>query len=150
MREYKRERDGKFAEVDNPSDFKPGDNPDSPETQAAEIGKGKKAIIKCLEEKRDIPNAVSRGDIGTISLRYGESKSGLAHIQDRKETLSHLAETLVRGTAGNPYQQGQKMNLTYGKYTAVLALTNAPGNADRPKNWVLTAFNPGDKKEGGK
>ena len=70
MREYKRERDGKFAEVDHPRDIKPGDNPDSAETQAAEIGKGKKAIERCLAEKVDVPNAVSRGDVGLISLVY--------------------------------------------------------------------------------
>lgn len=51
MREYERGRDGKFAEVDHPRDFAPGDNPDSAETQAAEIGKGKKAIERCLTEK---------------------------------------------------------------------------------------------------
>lgn len=148
MREYKREQNGQFAEVDNPADFKPGDNPDSAETQAAEIGKGKSAIAKCLSEKRDVPSAVSRGDVGLISLRYGDDKSGLAHFKDRADAVQHLSETLVRGKAGNPYQQGQKLNITHGGYVATLALTNSPEHSSYPKNWVLTSFGPKDKNEG--
>lgn len=149
MREYKRERDGKFAEVDHPRDFKPGDNPDSAETQAAEIGKGKKAIERCLAEKVDVPNAVSRGDVGLISLRYGDEKSGLAHFKGRADAVRHLSDTLVRGKAGEPYQQGQKLNIEHAGYVATLRLTG-DDKAGLPKNWVLTAFGPSDKKsEGG-
>lgn len=149
MREYKRERDGKFAEVDHPRDFKPGDNPDSAETQAAEIGKGKKAIERCLAEKCDVPNALSRGDVGLISLRYGDEKSGLAHFKDRADAVQHLSDTLVRGKAGKPYQQGQKLNIEHAGYVAALALTNSPEHSDYPKNWVLTSFGPKDKKAKG-
>ena len=148
-REYKREQNGQFSEVDHPSDFKPGDNPDSSTAQAAEIGKGKKAIERCLAEKCDVPNALSRGDVGMISLRYGDEKSGLAHFKDRADALRHLSETLVRGKAGNPYQQGQKLNITHGGYVATLALTNSPEHSDYPKNWVLTSFGPEDKKKKG-
>lgn len=148
MREYKRAKDGKFSEVDEPRDFKPGDNPDSAETQAAEIGKGKNAIEKCLKEGVDVPNAISRGDIGFISIRYGDEKSGLAHFKHRQDAVNHLSQTLVRGKAGKPYQQGQKINLTHGGYVATLALTNDPAKGDRPKNWVLTSFGPEDKKKG--
>ena len=145
-REYKRERNGQFSEVDHPTDFKPGVNPDSAETQAAEIGKGKKAIEKCLTEQCDVPDAVSRGDIGIIGFRYGDDKGGLAHFAGRTDTLKHLAETVVRGEAGNPYQDGQKLNIKNGAYTAVLTLTNPPDAQDRPKRWILTAFGPEDKK----
>ena len=145
-REYKRETDGKFSEVDHPRDFKPGKNPDSAETQAAEIGKGKKAIEKCLAEKCDVPNAVSRGDVGIIGFRYGDEKGGIAHFAGRTDTLHNLSETIVRGEAGNTYQDGQKLNITHGPYTAVLTLTNDPAKSDRPKQWILTAFGPEDKK----
>ena len=148
MREYKRAKDGKFSEVDEPRDFNPGDNPDSAETQAAEIGKGKNAIEKCLKEGVDVPNAISRGDIGFISIRYGDEKSGLAHFKHRQDAVNHLSQTLVRGKAGKPYQQGQKINLTHGGYVATLALTNDPAKGNRPKNWVLTSFGPEDKKKG--
>ena len=146
MREYKREKDGKFSEVDHPTDFKPGKNPDSAETQAAEIGKGKAALAKCLAEKCDVPDAVSRGDIGIIGFRYGDEKGGIAHFAGRADTLHNLSETIVRGEAGNPYQDGQKLNITHGPYTAVLTLTNDPAKSDRPKQWILTAFGPEDKK----
>ena len=145
-REYKRETDGKFSEVDHPRDFKPGKNPDSAETQAAEIGKGKKAIEKCLAEKCDVPNAVSRGDVGIIGFRYGDENGGIAHFAGRTDTLHNLSETIVRGEAGNTYQDGQKLNITHGPYTAVLTLTNDPAKSDRPKQWILTAFGPEDKK----
>lgn len=145
-REYKREQNGQFSEVDNPTDFKPGKNPDSSETQAAEIGKGKAALAKCLAEKRDVPDAVSRGDVGVIGFRYGDEKGGIAHFAGRADTLHNLSETIVRGEAGNPYQDGQKLNITHGPYTAVLTLTNDPAKSDRPKQWILTAFGPEDKK----
>lgn len=146
MRVYKRDRDGKFAEVDHPRDFKPGKNPDSAKTQAAEIGKGKEALAKCLAEKRDVPDAISRGDVGVIGFRYGDEKGGIAHFAGRADTLHNLSETIVRGEAGSPYQDGQKLNITHGHYTAVLTLTNDPAKSDHPKQWILTAFSPEDKK----
>ncbi len=152
MREYKRERDGKFAEVDHPSDFNPGDNPDSAETQAAEIGKGKKAIAKCLAEKVDVPNAVSRGDVGLISLVYttgGDNPRGMVRFLERPDAKEHLAETLVRGKAKGPYQNGQKLNLEHAGYVATLRLTGDE-KAGFPRNWVLTGYGPEDKSEGGK
>ena len=150
-REYKRERDGKFAEVDHPRDHRPGINPDSAATQAAEIGKGKAAIDKCLGEKCDVPNAVSRGDVGLISLVYttgGDDPRGMVRFLERPDARKHLAETLVRGKAVGPYQQGQKLNLVNGGYVATLRLTG-DAKAGLPRNWVLTGFGPEDKKDGG-
>ena len=145
-REYKRATDGKFSEVDGA----PGKNPDSAETQAAEIGKGKKAIEKCLAEQCDVPNAVSRGDVGLISLVYttgGDDPRGLVHFLERPEARAHLAETLVRGEAIGPYQDGQKLNLKHGGYVATLRLTSDE-KAGLPKNWVLSGYGPNDKKKG--
>jgi hypothetical protein len=150
-REYKRERNGQFSEVDHPSDHKPGVNPDSAETQAAEIGKGKKAIEKCITEKCDVPNAVSRGDVGLISLVYttgGDDPRGMVRFMERPDAREHLAETLIRGEAIGPYQNGQKLNLKNGGYVATLRLTGDP-EAGFPRNWVLTGWGPDDKSEGG-
>ena len=131
---------------------KAGENPDSAEVQAAEIGKGRTAIRRCLSEKRDMPDAVTRSDIGSISILYGspvdtpEGKAwGLSHFAVREDTVAHLPETLVRGKAGAPYQDGQKRNIVHGKYTAVLTLTNDPEKPPKPERWVLTAFQPSDK-----
>ncbi len=150
-REYKREQNGQFSEVDHPSDHKPGVNPDSAETQAAEIGKGKKAIEKCITEKCDVPNAVSRGDVGLISLVYttgGDDPRGMVRFMERPDAREHLAETLIRGEAIGPYQNGQKLNLKNGGYVATLRLTGDP-EAGFPRNWVLTGWGPDDKSEGG-
>lgn len=151
MRQYKRDRDGKFAEVDNPASHKPGENPDSDGAQAAEIGKGKKAIARCLAEKCDIPNAISRGDVGLISLVYttgGDDPRGMVRFLERPDAREHLAETLVRGKAKGPYEAGQKLNLEYGRYVATLRLTGDP-EAGFPRNWVLTGYGPKDRKDGG-
>ena len=134
-----------------------GVNPDNDTVQAAEIGKGKAAIRKCLAEHVDMPDAVCRGDIGTISILYGspvdtpEGKAwGLSHFAQRKDTVGHLPETLIRGEAQKPYQDGQKRNIVLGEYTAVLALANDPEKPGKPKRWILSAFQPSDQKsEGG-
>ena len=134
------EHDGRFV-----SKGEGGDNPDSAEVKAKEISRGKAALEKCLSEGVDVLDAVKRGDIGSISLIYGDETGGVAHFKDRKDTVAHLIDTLVDGKAGNPYQQGQKRNITHGGYTAVLRTTE-DAKAGLPKNWVLTAFGPSDKK----
>ena len=137
-REYKRATDGKFSEVDNPTDFKPGKNPDSSETQAAEIGKGKSAITKCMTEKIDVHNAVMRSDLGPIDFIYGDKDGGIAHIveQHGSEIVGKLPEVLIRGDLGKPYQHGQKRNITHGPYTATVRLDRDGKN----EKWVLTLF----------
>lgn len=146
MRQYKRETDGKFAEVDHPRDFNPGINPDSSTAQAAQIGKGKKALEKCLREKCDVHDAVSRGDIGSISFVYGDGQMGVQHFKSRTEATRRLSETLVRGEAGKPYQGGGKVNIDHGGYRATLRLTSPDGKSS--DKWVLTTFGPNDQKEG--
>ena len=116
--------------------------------RAANLQRGRAALEKCLKEGVDVRNAITRDDLGSISLIYGDEKGGIAHIKDRKDTVAHLIDTLVDGEAGNPYQQGQKRNITHKGYTAVLRTTEDP-KAGLPKNWVLTAFGPEDKIEGG-
>lgn len=122
-----------------------GENPDSSEIKAAEIGKGKAAIKKCLETQQDVYDAISRSDLGMISFLYGNERMGLAHFQHRQETMEHLAETLILGQLGPTYQQGQKRNITYRGYTATLRLQDAE-KGDKRESWVLTAFGPNDKK----
>ena len=133
-REYKRATDGKFSEVDGA----PGKNPDSSETQAAEIGKGKSAVTKCLADKVDVHNAVMRSDLGPIDFIYGDKEGGIAHIVEKHGSgiIGQLPEVLIRGDLGNPYQQGQKRNITHGPYTATVRLDRDGKN----EKWVLTLF----------
>lgn len=133
-REYKRSTDGKFSEVDGA----PGKNPDSSETQAAEIGKGKSAVTKCLDDKVDVHNAVMRSDLGPIDFIYGDKDGGIAHIVEKhgSEIVGKLPEVLIRGDLGKPYQHGQKRNITHGPYTATVRLDRDGKN----EKWVLTLF----------
>ena len=121
---------------------KRGINPDSAEVQNAEIGKGKAALKRCLEEKTDVYDAIARSDLGTISFIYNFEDRGIEHFIHRKETLDHLCETLIRGKLGGLYQGGEKRNITYGGYTAVLRLDRD----GKKETWVLTAFGPKDSK----
>ncbi len=121
-----------------------GQNPDKASVQAAEVGKGKAALKKCLKEKVDVYDALARSDLGTISLIYGDERRGIAHFAQRKDALDHLPHTLIYGTLGGEYQKGDKRNITYGGYTAVLRLQHD----NKEERWVVTAFGPNDKKEG--
>lgn len=40
---------------------------------------------------------------------------------------------------------GMKRNIVYGKYTAVVTLSNDPNGPTKPDRWVLTAFQESDK-----
>ena len=122
-----------------------GVNPDSAEVKAKEISRGRAALEKCLSEGVVVRDAVKRGDLGSISLVYGDETGGLAHFKDRKDAVEHLIDTLVEVRAGNSYQHGQKRNIVRGGYTAVLR-TTGDAKAGLPENWVLTAFGPSDKK----
>lgn len=56
--------------------------------------------------------------------------------------LDHLCETLILGKLGGLYQGGEKRNITYAGYTAVLRLDRD----GKKEAWVLTAFGPKDFK----
>jgi len=91
-----------------------------------------------------------------ISILYGspvdtpEGKAwGLSHFAQREDTVDHLPETLIHGVAQPPYQDGQKRNIVFGKYTAVITLTNDPKKPPKPQRWALTAFQPDDEKKKG-
>lgn len=119
-----------------------GKNPDKVEVQNAEIGKGKAALKKCLEEQVDVYDALARSDLGTISFLYNFNGKGIEYFSHREDTMDHLVETLIRGKLSGPYQGGEKRNITFGKYTAALRLDRD----GKRETWVLTAFGPKDFK----
>ena len=51
-----------------------GVNPDSAEVKAKEISRGRAALEKCLSEGVVVRDAVKRGDLGAISLVYGDER----------------------------------------------------------------------------
>ena len=75
--------------------------------------------------------------------------NGIRRVTQREDTVNHLLETLFRGVAQKPYQDGQKRNIVLGKYTAVLALANDPEKSGKPQLWKLSKFQPDDKKDEG-
>ena len=129
-----------------------GANPDAPETQAAEIGKGKKAVETALATKADVHGAISRGDVGIIDLKWGNDRMGLQHIIKRRddyvsahpaagatggaEMVRKLPEVLIRGTV-SPSRVSTSTDkiVRHGPYLAVLAQTEKKGN-----RWVLTGY----------
>ena len=121
-----------------------GANPDGSEKQAAEIGKGKAALQRCLEEKADVYDAVHRSDIGGIGFVYGDEKAGIAHFSNREDAVRHLPETLVRGKKSEAYENGRKIDLNLGGYQAVIRMDRN----QKSERWVLTSFGPEDKKGG--
>lgn len=121
---------------------KRGINPDSAEVQNAEIGKGKAALKRCLEEKTDVYDAIARSDLGTISFIYGDERRGIAHFLHREDTMKHLVEALIYGRLGGEYQRGDKRNIVYGGYEAALRLAY---NGNKV-TWIVTAFGPKDSK----
>jgi hypothetical protein len=114
-------------------------NPHSASQQAAEIGKGLKAMRDVLAGKTDRVAAVARGDIGAISFYWGEPESnGISHILAKHgEAVALIVpEAVVRGNLGPVYQNGQKRNIEYGPYTVALKLVKD----DEHENWVVTAL----------
>lgn len=129
-----------------------GDNPDSAEMQAAQIGKGKAAVKKCLEDGVDVYDAVSRSDIGTISFIYGQAVDdetgkafGLAHLFHKHKgegIVEDLAESIIRGKIREPGKTGNKVAIDYRDYQIHLAKSfSRKGNPNTDKvTWVITGF----------
>ena len=132
-----------------------GYNPDDAKMQAAEIGKGKAAIRKCLDEKVDVLDAVSRSDIGTISFLYGEPVDtaegrayGLSHLfvkHNGAGIVENLAEALIRGKVREPGKNGNKIDIDWGGYQIHLAKSfGRKGSPTTDKvTWVITGFKTG-------
>ena len=127
-----------------------GENPDGAKMQAAEIGKGKAAVRKCIDEKADIYDAVARSDIGTISFLYGSpvdteggKAHGLSHLREKHGNgmLDVLPTALIRGKIRNPDSNGNKIAIDYGDYQVHLAKSFARKWKPTVKvTWVVTGF----------
>lgn len=123
------------------------ENPASSSTQAAEIGKGKSAMLRVLDEKGDAMDAISRGDTGPIHFYWGNPGDpandykkgyGISKIVAKHglSVAEEVPEIIVRGRIGGPYHSGQKRNIVHGPYTATISLIKDGRN----EHWVLTAF----------
>ena len=131
---------------------KEGYNPDDAKMQSAQIGKGKAAISKCLSDHVDVYDAISRSDVGTISLIYGQPYDndsgkayGLAHLFAKHQDegiVENLAESLIRGKIREPGKTGNKIAIDHKGYQIYLAKSfSRKGNPNTDKvTWVITGF----------
>ena len=128
-----------------------GLNPDSDVMQSAEIGKGKSALSKCLDEQVDVLDAVSRSDVGTISFIYGSPVDteagkayGLAHLLKKHGgdgAIENLSEAIVRGAVREPGKNGNKIAIDYRGFEIHLAKTfSRKGKPTDKVTWVITGF----------
>ena len=120
--------------------------------QSAQIGKGKAAISKCLSDHVDVYDAISRSDVGTISLIYGQPYDndsgkayGLAHLFAKHQDegiVENLAESLIRGKIREPGKTGNKIAIDHKGYKIYLAKSfSRKGNPNTDKvTWVITGF----------
>ena len=61
--------------------------------------------------RRAFEHRVDAGDVGLISLRYGDEKSDLAHFKDRADAVQHLSDTLVGARPASPISRGRSSTL---------------------------------------
>ena len=130
-----------------------GENPDSAKVKAAEIGKGKAAIKKCLETQKDIYDAFSRGDLGLIDIRWGNEKMGLCHIIKRRDDFAQnhpgaltgldiaqkLPEVIIHGKIEHSERfKGRDKVVRYGDFLAILTLDKA--KSKHKNHWVLSGY----------
>ena len=130
-----------------------GENPDSSEIKAAEIGKGKAAIKKCLETQKDIYDAFSRGDLGLIDIRWGNEKMGLCHIIKRRDDFAQnhpgaltgldiaqkLPEVIIHGKIEHSERfKGRDKVVRYGDFLAILTLDKA--KSKHKNHWILSGY----------
>jgi hypothetical protein len=126
-------------------------NPDPPEVQAEQLAKAKTAFEKCIAEQADVTDAFSRGDIGSIDLRWGDSKKGICHLKARRDayaakhpgepdgaaTLARMPETIIKGTVEEVYSKSGHTSifLVHDGFKAVLTRDREGGN-----HWLLSGY----------
>ncbi|MBR1608020.1 MAG: DUF935 family protein [Kiritimatiellae bacterium] len=126
-------------------------NPDPPEVQAEQLAKAKAAFEKCIADQADVTDAFSRGDIGSIDLRWGDSKKGICHLKARRDayaakhpgepdgaaTLARMPETIIKGTVEEVYSKSGHTSifLVHDGFKAVLTRDREGGN-----HWLLSGY----------
>jgi hypothetical protein len=111
---------------------------------------GNLAVRQVIATQGDVIDALWREDTGSIDLRWGDDKKGIAHILKRRdedrqlhgtgftgmEMVNMLPEIIVHGTAA---ESAGKITVKHDGYTAILARKWDQREVAR---WVLTAFDP--------
>lgn len=117
------------------------------------VQQGIDAMERVISDQTDVPQAMSHPLIGDLSFYWGapgtEGKNfhdghGVSHIiaarnaqnQDGIEAARHMVRVIAEGQVGEPYQNGQRLNITLGEASAVFDLRR---NGTEEK-WLLTGW----------
>jgi len=124
--------------------------------------KGAQAMDRVIAEQEDVPEAMTRPDVGPISFLWGEpgdpSQSfagghGVSHIiakrdragNDGEQVARKMVEVLAYGTVDREYgpEHARRVDIEYDGHKAVLSLFRH-GNRE---TWLLTGYEMAEKKK---
>jgi hypothetical protein len=125
------------------------------------LEKGLKSLKTCIDEKKDVPDAMQRYDLGSINFYYGvegernknfKKGYGIAHIiakrdeegktiaqlkgQKGVEVAEKVVEAIAKGNIIKVLEGNQTVWIEYKNYIAVLSF-NKDG---KEETWLLTGF----------
>jgi hypothetical protein len=113
---------------------------------AAQIARARRALSRALRTKADVRAACTHPEIGPIDFRWGTSKGGIRHIQEKHpEDLPRLPEILLLGEV----RQGvARVWITHAGFTVLLS----KDYYGKSGHWVVTTYEnknaPADKAKG--
>lgn len=113
---------------------------------AENIVNGNKSMDEVLRLKTDVHRAMHRPGVGHIAFRYGDSKSGVAHIVERhgEETARKMPSVIGNGSISHieTAQGRDRVHIEHEGFRAVLS----PDYHGEPGHWLVTGFQPDVKK----
>lgn len=122
---------------------------------------GRAAMSRVIRNEDDETAAVSRPGLGDVDFRWGAPGMEAKHFSDghgvskiiakrdwearsdlqfKGQNGKHVAmampDTILKGVVGQPYENGNKVNVQWKGFTAVLSRQHAAGGG----HWLLTGF----------
>lgn len=111
-------------------------------SRAREIAKGKAAAEKILVTHEDQIGAFTHPELGPIDFRWGNSKGGIQHIEEKhgRETVLQLPQMIMDGKVR---RADKRVYVEAEQYTVMFATDyfNSPSN-----HWVLTGYMHHEKR----
>jgi hypothetical protein len=120
-------------------------SPDQPRDERgrfAEQSRGESAMDSVLSEKRDAASAMKHPDFGDVDFRYGDNKSGIAHVveQHGEDTARKIPAVIAHGKV----TKGPTRAFVEHRGNKVVLSNNWHG---QPSNhWVVSAYEKGGNR----